>query len=1539
MFPMKKNNFKQYSHINFIFFSLFIFMLLSGVTNAQSQKYVENELIVKWKSTTSNQEKSKLFQEWNAISTEKISKSGIEVFTVKKQPDCTLEQLIESYQNHPNIAFVEPNYIYHVNTVEVPNDPLYVDQWHLNNIAQTGGEIDADIDAPEAWTDARNASSVVVAILDTGIDWKHEDLVDNVWQNLAEDADGDGQVLEWDGTQWIFDPDDENGIDDDNNGYADDFIGWDFANNDNNPYDDHDGGHGTHVAGIIGASGNNHKGVAGVCWDVQLAALKFIAGDGGGTSVDAIKALDYAINMGIPISNNSWGNYDYSTALYNAVESAKNANHLFIAAAGNNNLNAEIDPMFPASFDLDNIISVAATDHEDKKSSFSNYGTVDVDLAAPGSEIKSCIPNNLYANKSGTSMAAPLVAGTAALINAISPFMDYEDTKSAILSTVDVKNNLIDKTLTGGRLNLKKAISSLDGTSCRLNDSLVLVKLFHTTSGPNWNKPWVLTDPLHTWQGVIINRNGCVVTLNMQGSNLSGTLPSVLGNLNQLRVLNLNNNQLSGSIPSELGNLLKLTNLQLAGNELTGSIPISLGNLSSLRTLYLNENALSGSIPNEIGNLSKLASLRLHMNQLTGSIPSEIGNLGELQQLYLQDNQLSGFIPPTITGLSKLSYLNVMNNDLGGAIPETLDGLENLTYFNASNNQLGGTLPESIAALSKLTSLILSNNQIGGFIPAFSSTTTTTISKLHTLYLNNNKLSGCFPASLSFLCHTGINIDFTGNPNLANEGNFTAFCTMDAGVCTPCAKGDSLALVELYNKLDGKNWSNPWDLSLPMETYAGVKLSDERCVTAIYLPDNNLSGVIPPAIGDFARLRVLDLSDNEITKGLPKELYQLTSLTDLNLSQNNLLGAILPDIEKLSYLTNLDLSGNELSGAIPSEIGSIHNLSSLKLSDNNFTDAIPSTLGNIPYLRELYLGNNQLKSTIPSSLGNLSYLEFLAIGHNHLKLSIPKELSNLSNLRYLDLSNNDLLGSIPTELGQLSSLKGLQLNNNDLSGSIPKELGNINPLSILNLSYNNLSSTLPKELGALYNLSSLDLSHNNLSGAIPIELSFLNNLGTLNLASNQLSGCFPTELDVFCTNTTVSFLNNPDLPNGGDFKPFCDSGDGACPEGLVYPGDLNNDGIANHIDALYWGLVDGNTGTARQNASTDWTGQFSTDWAGELHGVNYKYQDANGDGIVNDLDVDVIEANYGSIHGIILNNRLTGTTNYRLEPIGMLASMSQSFDLYLNDSDIPALAHGIALTLDLSTIPVEEVLIDIDNSSLEPEEVVSHFDPTTNQLELALTRNDNQNVLCSGPVVRLNIVIDDEIPLDTLEMNLGGATMLANATINDVGNSSYTTPYSEIGPSSDNMILGISSVHVQPTSLGSAEVFISGGESPYTMEWNTGATTAAINELTPGWYTVTVNDSNGLTKEQSVLIRGYFLLGSDANPNDNDSSTCPYTIDLPHTALDGLYKAERFIQSNGVVNPSKNVELKAGESILLQPGFEVKENATFSTEIEECGSQ
>ena len=454
------------------------------LSQMEKGKYKEGELLVKFKSGVVTASSLKLHQSVRA--------SVIKRFTVvpnlervKLPKGLSVKDAITQYMSDPDVEYAEPNYIRRALS-KIPDDTYFGNQWALHNTGTyANGTADADIDAPEAWDISTGSSNIVIAVLDTGVDYNHNDLVGNIWINTGEvigdangddcpgicgvDDDGDGKIdedsldLQPGEAGYTNDLKD----DDDENGYIDDCRGWDFVNGDNDPMDDNS--HGTHVAGIIGAVGDNGTGVAGVMWNVKLMALKFLDSEGYGTVSEEVEGIDYAVENGAKIMNASFGGYEYSQSEYDAIEASNTAGILFIAAAGNEEYNNDLTPMYPASYDLLNIISVAATDQNDQRASFSNYGLTSVDVAAPGVYILSTIPQNEYFDKDfnwGTSMAAPHVSGLAGLLYSYydgiyNTQFDYTQVRTAILRMVDVLPTLSGWIQTGGRINAYKALSFL----------------------------------------------------------------------------------------------------------------------------------------------------------------------------------------------------------------------------------------------------------------------------------------------------------------------------------------------------------------------------------------------------------------------------------------------------------------------------------------------------------------------------------------------------------------------------------------------------------------------------------------------------------------------------------------------------------------------------------------------------------------------------------------------------------------------------------------------------------------------------------------------------------------------------------------------------------------------------------------------------------------------------------------------------------------------------------------------------------------------
>jgi subtilisin family serine protease len=402
-------------------------------------------------------------------------------------PQAAVDQMLARYREAGLFQYAEPDYVVHA--LMEPNDFRYWDGtlWGLRNTGIYGGMTNADIHAAAGWDMQTAASNVIVAVIDTGARYTHEDLAANMWVNPGEtglDASGHDKAT--------------NGIDDDGDGFVDDVYGINAILGTGDPIDDH--GHGTHVAGTIGAVGNNSVGVVGVAWRVQLMACKFIDPQGHGTISDAITCMDYARNKGAKIANASWGDYSFtSVALRDAVDSLRDSGVIFVAATGNNNNDNDLNPLYPASYEFDNVIAVAATDRTDVKAWFSNFGKNTVRLGAPGQAIFSCWngSDSDYRYSDGTSMAAPHVAGACALAWAYHPSETHQEIINRILSTTELLSSLTNTTSTGGRLSLPASLAFQQPTppsdTLWVDESVPAGSMLGADGGDDWY--WVGENP------------------------------------------------------------------------------------------------------------------------------------------------------------------------------------------------------------------------------------------------------------------------------------------------------------------------------------------------------------------------------------------------------------------------------------------------------------------------------------------------------------------------------------------------------------------------------------------------------------------------------------------------------------------------------------------------------------------------------------------------------------------------------------------------------------------------------------------------------------------------------------------------------------------------------------------------------------------------------------------------------------------------------------------------------------------------------------
>ena len=520
----------------------------------------------------------------------------------------------------------------------------------------------------------------------------------------------------------------------------------------------------------------------------------------------------------------------------------------------------------------------------------------------------------------GTSQAAPHVAGMAALVR--QRFPDYTPEQVATY----LKDNAEERGDPGADNTWGYGFAVLPPiVLCSNNPGLMAdcdaLRAARDTLAGTGTLNWSADVPIAEWDGVTVGGSPLRVTeLRLADMELTGEIPAGLGSLANLEKLWLSENQLTGEIPAELGNLPNLVEQVLWDNELSGAIPAELGGLSNLKLLSISQNQLTGGIPAEMGNLSDLEDLYLWGNELTGTIPAELGSLANLRWLSLSDNQLTGEIPAELGGLANLeklwlsenqltgeisvelgnlpslAELVLWDNELTGTIPVELGSLTNLELLSISQNQLAGEIPTQLGNLAMLRRLSLSDNQLAGEIPSQLGA----LANLEELYLWDNELRGTIPQTFAGLTKLE-SFSFYNNLGLCApvDGAFQAWLeSVDDAIGSSCAPVDSPedrgVLVELHGATGGSGWANSanWLTDRPVREWHGVVTDASGRVTGLFLYTNQLSGAIPPELGNLSSLGWLDLSGNQLTGEIPSELGGLMNLTVLRLSGNQLTGCV-----------------------------------------------------------------------------------------------------------------------------------------------------------------------------------------------------------------------------------------------------------------------------------------------------------------------------------------------------------------------------------------------------------------------------------------------------------------------------------------------------------------------------------------------------------------------------------------------------------------------------------------------------------------------
>jgi subtilisin family serine protease len=399
----------------------------SALPAQAATRAVPNQLIVSFDKGVSSQGRDRILDRVGAKVRSRLA--HLRGAVIKPRSGLALELLRRRLKARSSVAYVESDY--YLQHAAAPDDPLFANQYPLASPGVGG------VNVQTAWN-ARTACSKL-AVLDTGIEYSHPDLKQNVWHNPNEIKN--------------------NGKDDDKNGYVDDYYGVNLIKGKGSGGDDN--GHGTHVSGIVAGRGNNDVGISGLCWTAKVMAVKFMNSKGRGSTSDAITGIDYAVHEGAKVINCSFGTSSKSNSLLDEVDYAKKKGVLLVVAAGNDSDDIDSQPSYPASYNESNILTVAATTSLNQLASFSNFGQEDVDLGAPGDNILSTYPDSTYKTLSGTSMAAPLVTATAAMLRSQDGDLKYSDLRKAIRDTVTATPALTGKTYTNGQLNVGAALAAV----------------------------------------------------------------------------------------------------------------------------------------------------------------------------------------------------------------------------------------------------------------------------------------------------------------------------------------------------------------------------------------------------------------------------------------------------------------------------------------------------------------------------------------------------------------------------------------------------------------------------------------------------------------------------------------------------------------------------------------------------------------------------------------------------------------------------------------------------------------------------------------------------------------------------------------------------------------------------------------------------------------------------------------------------------------------------------------------------------------------
>ncbi len=1621
----------SYSPTKLFVFGLLLFLAIPVQTYAQQNTYNDDEtkeVIVKFANHTTQSSKREISNQIKAVPIKRFEDTDTELWRIpliveiNGQTYKGLNTISDYVKSHPGIQYIEPNHS--IAIFNAPNDPYFNKLWGLHNTGQLAGLSGADISILQAWGITIGGESTIIGVLDTGIDWTHEDLAENIWQNSGEDTDGDGVLVYVDG-QWIFDPDDINGVDDDGNGYADDFIGWDFVNNDNNPYDDNE--HGTHVSGIIGAQGNNGIGITGVAQETQLMPLKVFDLAGMGFVSSVREAMDYAIANGVDITNVSWGTPESSETLEEIFEDAEDNEILVVAAVGNNNRDNDIVPVYPASYDYENIIAVAATNRHNSLSLFSNYGETSVDIGAPGGDIYSTLPGNFYGWYSGTSMAAPHVTGALALalsacngnspsqirnhlLNTATPlntpnnkgiavlntyeflqavtqpnaefsyiadgleveftaqneyeYFDYEwnfgndeiqsSTENEIEYEYSESNNYIvcltisdpcssntscqnifvnidnvqpdcsptwqqftsgdnilalaeqgESIWAGGKGGLAK-INRTDGTNIFFtNDNSGLphnrinaisidvngIKWIGTKGGlvkfdgTNWTTFDTQNSglPANDVQSIAITSDGQIWAATKTGVSLFNGESNwvTLDSDNAM----LPDNEVNALIVDNQDVLFAATSAGVARLDTDGFTDLDIGTISAdyniVNDLVIDPAsgnlwaATEGGVAHYDGTTWQPVNTGLTSNPILSiAINDGVQWAGTASGAYQLINNTE-WQPQfdnlgTENGQRINTILATTNNELWFGTNRSLKKLESgqLSIFNELNSPLSGDIVYAFAEDNNQNTWIgTSNGLVQLFEEEWLQHSEFTNEEVHALHFDGNKL---WAGTNLRLAEINVGVDISDITSHTPVNDIITSITSQDGQIWVSTQANGIAV------FDAGSWTN--------YNAANSSLPDDNVYTMA--ADASTGGLWIATANGLANLHGNDWT-------IYNSPNSNNLVTGLDIDSNGTVWLTTSD--NLARIDGTDtwLIENILADA---PIGGIQGLS----IDNYDDKWLATETGLCKYDGHSCTTYNVANSPLPND--NIQTIKQDAMGAHWIGtqggVSILSALIASFTYDKQLPCNNTILPMHNSSTGAIEQtwyVNDVYVSSDENYTHDFEEAGTYE-VKLISTNVDNCTAIFIEEITISDSAEDIALEPSvNICDDITLLESNLQNMqhyrwykdGEMLGNTNQLtvleSGDYILEVQDWCDNISIA-------PVSVTLSERC-----------IWPGDTNNDGRVNAIDVLPIGQAFGSTGAPRNDLG-EWEGQANPDWDNE----NLAYADADGNGIVDSTDLQIVYANYGQTHGtaglglssVIMPGSGFGASGYIADtpPDAYLYLVPDEnsmfngqddilFNVELTEKDGTSIeSYGIAYTLrhdgEIINIDFSETWLKGNGTS---NELLTFEQNTPGQLDIAQSREDQNNIIGDGGVAEI-IVLEDFPSGESASLQHTAIYGVENITLTDKdGNiipvEGHTLVISHPG---SELVTAPIALSVEGHAFtcygeGSAEVTVHRGTAPFTYEWDNGETTAIATNLSPGLHHLTVTDAAGWIITSMAYIEnhtGIFLdyeVSGESGDSENGS--------------------------------------------------------------------